>query len=88
MKYNQSFIQTDNRRAVLFTVSSLLELFLSCCIVITVAKEKLIEMPAIVLLANFQRIQMLRQLRLALDWLSVSLFIEQSECLVFYTSLR
>ena len=87
MKYNQSFIQTDNRRAVLFTVSSLLELFLSCCIVIT-AKEKLIEMPAIVLLANFQRIQMLRQLRLALDWLSVSLFIDQSECLVCYTSLR
>ena len=88
MKYNQSFIQTDNRRAVLFTVSSLLELFLSCRIVITVAKEKLIEMPAIVLLANFQRIQMLRQLRLALDWLPVSLFIDQSECLVFYTSLR
>ena len=87
MKYNQSFIQTDNRRAVLFTVSSLLELFLSCCIVITVAKEKLIEMPAIVLLANFQRIQMLRQLRLALDWLSVSLFIDQSECLVFFIPL-
>ena len=88
MKYNQSFIQTDNQRAVLFTVSSLLELFLSCCIVVTVAKENLIEMPAIVLLANFQRSQMLRQLRLALDWLSVSLFIDQSECLLCYTSLR
>ena len=75
MKYNQSFIQTDNQRAVLFTVSSLLELFLSCCIVVTVAKENLIEMPAIVLLANFQCIQMLRQLRLALDWLSVSLLL-------------
>ena len=83
MKYNQSFIQTDNQRAVLFTVSSLLELFLSCCIVVTVAKENLIEIPAIVLLANFQRVQMLQQLRLALDWLSVSLFIDQSECLVF-----
>ena len=88
MKYNQSFIQTDNQRAVLFTVSSLLELFLSCCIVVTVAKENLIEIPAIVLLANFQRIQMLQQLRLALDWLSVSLFIDQSECLVCYTTLR
>ena len=88
MKYNQSFIQTDNQREVLFTVSSLLELFLSCCIVVTVAKENLIEMPAIVLLANFQRVQMLQQLRLALDWLSVSLFIDQSECLVCYTTLR
>ena len=88
MKYNQSFIQTDNQRAVLFTVSSLLELFLSCCIVATVAKENLIEIPAIVLLANFQRVQMLQQLRLALDWLSVSLFIDQSEYLVCYTTLR
>ena len=88
MKYNQSFIQTDNQRAVLFTVSSLLELFLSCCIVVTVAKENLIEIPAIVLLANFQRVQMLQQLRLALDWLSVSLFIDQSEYLVCYTTLR
>ena len=88
MKYNQSFIQTDNQRAVPFTVSSLLELFLSCCIVVTVAKENLIEIPAIVLLANFQRVQMLQQLRLALDWLSVSFFIDQSECLVCYTTLR
>ena len=65
------FFQTDNQRVMLFTVSSLLELFLRCCIVM--AKENL--MPAIVLLANFQRIQMLRQLRLALDWLSVSFFV-------------
>ena len=67
------FFQTDNQRVMFFTVSSLLELFLRCCIVM--AKENLIEMPAIVLLANFQRIQMLRQLRLALDWLSVSFFV-------------
>ena len=65
------FFQTDNQRVMLFTVSSLLELFLRCCIVM--AKENL--MPAIVLLANFQRIQMLRQLTLALDWLSVSFFV-------------
>ena len=44
-----------------FTVFSLLELFFSCC-----------KIPAIVLIANFQRIQMLRHQRLALDWLSVS----------------
>ena len=69
----QYFFQTDNQRLMLFTVSSLLELFLRCCIFM--AKENLIEMPAIVLLANFQRIQMLRQLRLALDWLSVSFFV-------------
>ena len=67
------FFQTDSQRLMLFTVSSLLELFLRCCIFM--AKENLIEMPAIVLLANFQRIQMLRQLRLALDWLSVSFFV-------------
>ena len=41
----------------------------------TVAKENLIKMPAIVLLENFQRIQMLRNLRLAHDWLSVSFFV-------------
>ena len=54
---------------------SLLELFLSYCIVVAVAKENLIEMPTIVLLANFQRIQKLRNLRLALDWLSMSFFV-------------
>ena len=59
---------------MLFTVSSLLELFLSCCIVVTVAKGNLIEMSAIILLANFQRIQMLRHPWLAFDWLSVSFF--------------
>ena len=59
---------------MLFTLSSLLELFLSCCIVVTVAKGNLIEMSAIILLANFQRIQMLRHPWLAFDWLSVSFF--------------
>ena len=49
---------------MLFTVFSLLELFFSCC-----------KMPAIVLIADFQRIQMLRHQRLALDWLSVSFFV-------------
>ena len=46
------------------SVFSLLELFFSCC-----------KMPAIVLIADFQRIQMLRHQRLALDWLSVSFFV-------------
>ena len=47
------FFQTDNQKAVLFTVFSLLELFFSCCIVVAVANENLPKMPAIVLLANF-----------------------------------
>ena len=68
------FFQTDNQRVVLFTVFSLLELFFSCCRVVAVAKENLLETPAIVSLANFQRIQMLRHPRLAFDWLSVSFF--------------
>ena len=46
------------------TAFSLLELFFSCC-----------KMPDIVLIADFQRIQMLRHQRLALDWLSVSFFV-------------
>ena len=66
---------SEHQRAVLFTVFSLLELFLSYCIVVAVAKENLIEMPTIVLLANFQRIQKLRNLRLALNWLSMSFFV-------------
>ena len=68
------FFQTDNQRVVLFKVFSLLELFFSYCIVVAVAKENLLETPAIVSLANFQRIQMLRHPRLAFDWLSVSFF--------------
>ena len=67
------FFQTDNQKAVLFTVFSLLELFFSCCVVVSVAKENLLKTPAIVSLANFQRIQMLRHPRLAFHWLSVSL---------------
>ena len=58
------FFQTDNQRVMLFIVFSLLELFFSCC-----------KMPAIVLIADFQRIQMLRHQRLALDRLSVSFFV-------------
>ena len=69
-------------------MSSLLELFLSCCIVVTVAKGNLIEMSAIILLANFQRIQMLRHPWLAFDWLSVSFFdclpIRMSGFLLFF----
>ena len=68
------FFQTDNQRVVLFTVFSLLELFFSCYIVVVLAKENLLETRAIVSLANFQRIQMLRHPRLAFDWLSVSFF--------------
>ena len=68
------FFQTDNQKAVLFTAFSLSELFFSCCIVVAVAKENLLKTPAIVLLANFQRSQMLRHPRLAFDWLSVSFF--------------
>ena len=65
------FFQTDNQRVVLFTVFSL---FFSDCIVVVVAKENLFETQAIVSLANFQHIQMLRHPRLAFDWLSVSFF--------------
>ena len=53
---------------------SLLELFFSCCRVVAVAKENLLETPAIISFANFQRIQMLRCPRLAFDWLFVSFF--------------
>ena len=53
------FFQTDNRKAVLFTVFLLLQLFFSYCIVVGVLKENLLRTPAIVLLANFQHIQML-----------------------------
>ena len=76
---------------MLFTVFSLLELFFSCCRVVAVAKENLLETPAIVSLANFQRIQMLRHPRLAFDWLSVSFFdywpIRMSGLLLFCTEL-
>ena len=68
------FFQTDNQKVVLFTAFSLSELFFSCCIVVAVAKENLLKTPVIVLLANFQRSQMLRHPRLAFDWLSVSFF--------------
>ena len=68
------FFQTDNRKAVLFTVFLLLELFFSYFIVVGVLKENLLKTPVIVLLANFQHIQMLRHPRLTFDWLSVSFF--------------
>ena len=68
------FLQTDNQKAVLFTLFSLLELLFSCCIVVAVAKENLLKTTAIVSLAKFQRSQMLRHLRFAFDWLSVSFF--------------
>ena len=70
---------------------SLLELFFSCFIVVAVAKENLLETRAIVSLANFQRIQMLRHPRLAFDWLSVSFFdywpIRMSGLLLLCTEL-
>ena len=76
---------------MLFTVFSLLELFFSYCIVVAVAKENLLETRAIVSLANFQRIQMLRHPRLAFDWLSVSFFdywpIRMSGLLLLCTEL-
>ena len=68
------FLQTDNQKAVLFTLFSLLELLFSCCIVVAVAKENLLKTTAIVSLAKFQRSQILRHLRFAFDWLSVSFF--------------
>ena len=55
----QHIFQTDNRKALLFTVFLLLELFFSYCIVVAVLKENLLKRPAMVSLANFQRIQML-----------------------------
>ena len=77
------FFQIDNQKAVLFTVFLLLELFSSCCIVVAVVKEGLLQTPAIVSLANFQSSQMLRSPKLAFDWLSMSFFIiKQSECLI------
>ena len=76
---------------MLLTVFSLWELFFSCCRVVAVAKENLLETPAIVSLANFQRIQMLRHPRLAFDWLSVSFFdywpIRMSGLLLLCTEL-
>ena len=68
------FFQTDNQKALLFTVFLLLELFFRYCIIVAVLKENLLKTPAIVSLANFQRIQMLRHPRLTFDWLSVSFF--------------
>ena len=89
--YKHHFFQTDNQKAVLFTVFSLLELFFSCYIVVAVAKENLLDTRAIVSLANFQRIQMLRHPRLAFDWLSVSFFdywpIRMSGLLLLCTEL-
>ena len=53
---------------------SFLELFSSSLVVVAVAKENLLKAPAIVSLANFQCIQILRHPGLAFDWLSVSFF--------------
>jgi len=55
-------------------VFSFLELFLSSCIVVAVAKENLLKTPASVSLANFQCIQILRHPGLAFDWPSMSFF--------------
>ena len=61
------------------------------CFSAAVAKENLLETPAIVSLANFQRIQMLRHPRLAFDWLSASFFdywpIRMSGLLLLCTEL-
>ena len=85
------FFQTDNQKAVLFTVFLLLELFFSCCIVVVLLKENLLKTLAIVLLTNFQHIQMLQHLRLTFDWLSVSFFdywpIRMSGLFLFRTEL-
>jgi len=53
------FFHTDNQKALLSTMFSFLELFFSSFIAVTVAKENLLKTPAIVLLANFQCIQIL-----------------------------
>jgi len=55
-------------------VFSFLEVFFSSDLVVAVAKENLLKMPAIVSLANFQCIQILRHPGLAFDWPSVSFF--------------
>ena len=68
------FFQTDDQKAVLFTLLSLLQLFFSCCIVVAVAKENPLTTPAIVSLGNFHRSQILRHPRIAFDCLSVSFF--------------
>ena len=68
------FFYTNNQKALLFTLFSLLELFFSCYVIVAVTKENLLNMPAIISLANSQRIQMSRHPRFAFDWLSVSFF--------------
>ena len=61
------FFQTDNQKAVLFTVQ-LFERFFSC----GGERLTLVKTPAIVSLANFQIL--LRHPKLAFDWLPVSFF--------------
>ena len=61
------FFQTKNQKAVLFQCFHCLS-----CFSAAVAKENLLETPAIVSLENFQIL--LRHLRLTFDWLSVSSF--------------
>ena len=73
--FKHHFFQTDNQKAVLFTVFSLLELFSAAIFFFEVAKVNLLKTPAIVSLANFRRSQMLRHLRLAFDWLFASFLI-------------
>ena len=50
------FFQTDNLKAVLSTVFSLLDPFLNRCIVVAVAKENLPKTLIIVSLVNFRHI--------------------------------
>ena len=66
------FFQTDNQKAVLFTIFLLLELFFSCCIVVVLLKENLLKTLAIILRTNFQHIQMLQSK--AHIWLAICEF--------------
>ena len=47
------FLQTDNQKAVLFTLFSLLELLFSCCIVVAVAKKTYLKRWPLFRLQNF-----------------------------------
>ena len=89
LSLNTTFSKSTTQKAVLFTVFSLLELFFSRCIVVTMAKGNLLNTPAIVSLANFQRIQMLWHPRLAFDWLSECMvcFFLCTELTLFCTEL-
>ena len=86
---NTTFFQTDNHKAMLFTVFRCQSIFSSCCIIIALAKENLLETPAIVTLAYFQRISNVATSR-ARIWLAICdfLWLLTNPNVLFVTSLH